>query len=448
MLGHFATKWTSALSGVRSRGHHTVARTDALTGLLARTPFMEALDAMLTASHETAVIYLDLDGFKCINDSFGHAVGDAFLRAGAERIQQAAGAKTLLARMGGDEFAIALNGPKLRQTADHIMGRIISAMAKPISREGRDLISTASIGIAFAMPLETTADELLRRADMAMYAAKREGGSLAVAFDGRLAEAVERKKQLLDIIHEAVEKALPMPLLYEPLADAASGRMVGVRATLDWPHALGDDLPQKQLAFAANENLGSDLLLHTLNLASRDHCQWDELRLVVPASVQQLLTPGFDKLLEAMLTKAKLNPTRLELEFDTSEHKALHRRPVAQMLTKIASYGVSFSLDGFGRGCTDISLLASGLIERLHIDASLTQALARDSAAQHLLQGIAAISRAHRIKVSAEAAHNDDNARLLRLAGIAELIQPGLRALTALDVRHTLTTAIPVRARA
>lgn len=238
MLATFIAVFSrSALRRARLEHQATAlrARQDGLTGLPNRTAFMEELTASLSRPGEAAVIFLDLDGFKSINDNFGHGAGDDFLKASAARLSAAAGPGTVLARMGGDEFAIAVSGPDARALANAIAGKVIETMAQPMRQSGRELAAGASLGIAFGAGREVEAAELLKRADLAMYEAKRSGGGGYAVFDSRLASQRKRREDMFSAIRRLLEANAPLPIFYQPIAAAASGDIVAARAMLVWP---------------------------------------------------------------------------------------------------------------------------------------------------------------------------------------------------------------------
>lgn len=391
---------------------------DALTGLPNRLAFMQGLSEMLRMNEETAVIFLDLDGFKSVNDSFGHDVGDEFLKNSAARLREAAGQNRLIARVGGDEFALALSGTGARNMACKIAGNILAAMKAPVDCEGRELFAGASLGIACGSGKDVTPEDLLKRADMAMYEAKRNGGSAWEMFDSRLAAARNRCDDLFNTIRRAVDAAKPLPLLYEPVMQGATRQLAAARAVLKWPDALGPSA--SLMGFAAREGFGCDLLHPVLERACADARAFTGTRLCVPATAQQLLAPDFEDRIEAVFIRHGVDPACIEFQFESAQLSALSKRAALQMMQRLGARGVQFSLAGFGAGPSDISLLSQSAFQRLVLHESLTARIARDISAQHLIQGISAIARAHGLHVGAASVNNSNDAKLLRLAGVSE----------------------------
>ncbi|MDP4824099.1 MAG: diguanylate cyclase, partial [Aestuariivirgaceae bacterium] len=417
---------------------------DALTGLPNRLAFMRGLEEMLRQHEETAVIFLDLDGFKSVNDSFGHDVGDQFLKNSVARLIQSAGKERLIARVGGDEFAIALSGSGARHAACKIAGNIIEAMKSPLDCEGRDLFAGASLGIACGSGKDVTAQELLKRADMAMYEAKRNGGSAWEMFDSRLSVARNRCDDLFNAIRQSVDAAKPLPLFYEPVAQSDNNRITAARAVLKWPDAIEDSTGL--MGLAAREGFGCELLHQMLERACADARGWPGMRLCVPATAQQLLASDFENRIETVFIRHGADPARIEFQFQASQLSALGKRVCVELMQRLSRRGVQFSLTAFGVGPSDISLLSHSAFSRLVLHENLTSRIAHDITAQQIIQGISAIARAHGIHVGAQGVNSSSDAKLLRLAGVSEL--SGLHAGAACapaDLARNLARHEPAR---
>jgi len=391
---------------------------DALTGLPNRLAFMQKLSRMLQDDGEAAVIFLDLDGFKSINDSFGHDVGDEFLKNSAARLRYAAGEGHLIARVGGDEFAIAVSGPNARQLACKIAGSINECMQNPIDCEGRDLCAGASLGIACGNRADVTPQELLKRADIAMYEAKRVGGNTWEIFNSKLAASRKRFDELFSAMREAVYAEEPLPLLYEPVTQSAASTIIAARPVLKWPAPM--EGAANLMAMSAHQGFGCDLLHHILERACAETKQFPALRLCVPATAQQLLAPDFENRIETTFIRHGADPACIEFQLHASQISTLSKRQCSDIMQRLAARGLQFSLTGFGEGHCDISLLAQSPFKRLVLHESLTSRISHDVTAQQIIQGISAIARAHGIKLCAEGVNSHNDAKLLRLTGISE----------------------------
>jgi diguanylate cyclase (GGDEF)-like protein len=405
-----------------AREEHTAAvyqaSHDALTSLPNRVAFMQRLSRMLQDDGEAAVIFLDLDGFKSINDVFGHAVGDEFLKNGAARLRYAAGDGHLIARVGGDEFAIAVAGPNARQLACKIASNITECMQKPIECDGRDLCAGASLGIACGSRADVTPQELLKRADIAMYEAKRVGGNTWEIFNSKLAASRKRFDELFCAMRQAVYADEPLPLLYEPVTLSAASTITAARPVLKWPAPMED--AANLMHVAAHQGFGCDLLHNILERACAETRQLPALRLCVPATAQQLLAPDFENRIETTFIRQGADPACIEFQLHASQISTLSKRRCRELMQRLAARGLQFSLKGFGEGKCDISLLGQSPFKRLVLHESLTSRISHDVTAQQIIQGIGAIARAHGIQLCAEGVDSHNDAKLLRLAGISE----------------------------
>lgn len=402
------------------------AKHDSLTGIANRAAFMQRLDSLMMQGSDLAVVFLDLDGFKAINDSFGHDMGDDFLKGCTERLQQVIAGKPqcLLARVGGDEFAIAVPGPGARHAATQLAETITRSMSLPISRGGRDLVAGSSVGIACAAT-GVGAEELLKRADLAMYEAKRGGGSHWGIFDSRLAATRTRRERLAQAIRATIQEQADLPMLFEPVASAATHELTAARVSLGWPESMGEYIPASGIMeFAAEEGIGLELFLHVLERAGRDAGRLGKLRICVPMTASQLQNPSFDNTVEQMLIRTSADPRQLELMLPARQMHQLARRSNMLLLKRLTDTGITLNLTGFGHGASDISMLANSPYRRLTIHPSLTDAVATDANTQRLVQGITVIARAHGLEVGAEGVQSEVEARLLRLAGISEISGP------------------------
>lgn len=414
---------------------------DELTGLPNRKTFMAELARISATAPETAVIFLDLDGFKCINDSLGHATGDAFLKASALRLRRVVGdfSGCVLARVGGDEFAIALPGPGARHAAAELADRLVAEIRKPIAHEGRDLVAGTSIGIAIG-DRSVRHSDLLRRADLAMYEAKRTGGAGWAMFDSRLAALHSQREDLITAISDSIALANSLPVNFLPVKTIADGEITSVGLELSWPEPYATQAPARSLLeYAAEENIGFESGNQLLQRASMEARRLPGLRIAIPLSVRQVQSPDFESQLEEALIRSGACPKSLELQFPASQLSQLARRSTALLLIRLADRGVNLALTGFGRGPSDIAMLEKSPFKRLIVHESLTRNIADDLATQRLVQGIAAIARSHGLEVAAREVASENEARLLRLAGISEMSGPAAGKPASAEVIRRLT---------
>jgi diguanylate cyclase (GGDEF)-like protein len=340
---------------------------DALTGLANRALFSDRLQATLNEGVGVAVLFVDLDDFKAVNDSFGHAVGDDLLVAVSARLAAGMRSGDIVARLGGDEFAVLLGGADERaavQTAE----RLIDALGMPLALPGATITVRASLGIAMASPGTTTVGEVLRNADVAMYAAKEAGkGRLAIFEPGMHTRALDLIEQEHDLL-EAIDQD-QFVLRYQPVVELASGRMVGVEALVRWRHPTRGLLaPSEFIPLAETSGLIVELGRSILERACRQATRWrggTELMLGVNLSARQLTDHGLVDQVAATLTATGLPAERLVLEI--TETALLNSAP-DRVLAGLRKVGVRVALDDFGTGYSSLEHLRRFPVDSIKID--------------------------------------------------------------------------------
>jgi diguanylate cyclase (GGDEF)-like protein/PAS domain S-box-containing protein len=363
---------------------------DALTGLPNRALFQDRVAHALTRHRrhgsQFAVIFLDLDDFKTVNDSLGHAAGDTVLRAVAERLAGAARATDSAARLGGDEFALLLEGFGDELEVLVVADRIIAAVGRPIRVAGHELQTTPSLGIAFSGGEATSAEDLLRDADAAMYLAKERGkGRHAVFEPGMHASAVERLERKAEL-QRAVRDG-DFSLVYQPIVDLATGEIAGVEALARWEHATrGAVSPAEFIPLAEQTGLIVDLGRALLHEACREAAR---LQALVPGgrplvmsvnlSARQLQSERLVGDVRAALEESGLPPGCLVLEL--TESALIHDVDLAvARLAALRALGVSVALDDFGSGYSSLTYIRRLPVDVLKIDRSFIQEIAHGSA--------------------------------------------------------------------
>lgn len=343
---------------------------DPLTTVANRTLFIDRLMQALVRRRRhggsIAVLFVDLDHFKLVNDSLGHLAGDHLLRLVGRRLVDAVRAVDTVARFGGDEFAILLEDAGNHNEVIGVAGRVLHAMSMPMSVDGRPTVLGASVGVAFAHD-QDDADTLMRNADLAVYKAKSGGRGRVAVFEPDMQHAAGTRLEL----HQALRRALAdeaFSLHYQPLLALADGALVGVEALLRWSRD-GLPLAPVDIVAAAEEAglidaLGRHVLVHALHDAARLAVELDapDLLLTVNISLQQLEDPGFVGELAALLAASRWPAERLVLEFDEriGERRADVLRPV---LMQLKDLGVRLSIDNLGIGEAALTT-----IERLPFD--------------------------------------------------------------------------------
>jgi diguanylate cyclase (GGDEF)-like protein/PAS domain S-box-containing protein len=345
---------------------------DGLTGLANRALFGDRLEHALVrgarAQHPVSVLLVDLDDFKSVNDSLGHAAGDRLLGEIARRIGETMRAADTIARLGGDEFAVIVDDSGSEQDDRGAAERILAAVAQPVELEGRVLPITASVGVARSVPGQTSAEQLVRDADLAMYAAKGDGKGRWTAFRSEMHVATEERLQLKSDLALAVRAGDQFELFYQPLVALDAGSVVGLEALLRWNHPSRGRLePEEFLPLAEETGAIVPIGRWVLEESCRQGRAWVDssgkgLMISVNVSARQLSSPGLAQDVGAALARSGLPPERLVLEVTETE---LMRdvEPVIAVLAEIRELGVRVAIDDFGTGYSSLSQL-----ERLPVD--------------------------------------------------------------------------------
>lgn len=378
--------------------------------------------AEATGRFDFAVLFLDFDRFKLVNDCLGHEVGDALLRAIAERLtsrirvsDDVADEDTgnLVARLGGDEFVVLLDGLTDREEGLAEARSLLDALAEPYRLGEHDVYSAASIGIVFAGPQSGAADDLLRDADTAMYEAKRTGRGRYVVFDEAMRHRVQRRAQLEHDLRKALERN-ELRLEYQLIVCLRSGKVCGVEALIRWRHAALGNVPPSEFIPLAEE---SDLILRLGHWVLREACaqqaRWRSSlgafappRMNVNVSRKQFAQPQFAGEVHSVLTHAGLSPDELQLEI-TEEAFSGDLQRLGDTMRELKQLGVRLAVDDFGIGQSAFASVQRFPIATIKIDRSLTTEIEsnRDSAA--LVHAVVVLARNLGIKVVVEGIENE-----------------------------------------
>ena len=400
---------------------------DELTGLANRALFADRVtQALLRASRDalrTAVIFLDLDDFKEINDSFGHAAGDALLMQGADRLRACLRAGDTAARLGGDEFAILLEGcHDDGEEAMQVAERLANAFARPFELDEREAFSTASIGIAISSGTETGSD-LLRNADLAMYLAKKRGKARVECFAAHMhLEVVERLDLLADLRY-AIERN-ELQLEYQPIVDLETRTVSGLETLVRWDHPRrGRIAPADFIPIAEQSGLivaiGRWVLLHACSHArhwSRSLPDLLPVTVTVNLSARQL---GDEHLLDDVanaLRVAGLRRDQLVLELTESTLLANSEETVG-ILTSLKALGVRLAIDDFGTGYSSLSYLHRFPVDVLKIDKSFVHGVAGGAGANALASAVIALGNSLGLRTVAEGIEREEQFDVLHALG-------------------------------
>ncbi len=377
-----ATRMAGSLSDItdRRRAEHQLqhdAVHDALTGLPNRVLFIDRADQMLRrARRDTAtscaVLFLDIDRFKLVNDSLSRAAGDRLLVALAERLADTLRPSDTVARIGGDEFTLLLDGVATEQEGMVVAGRLHESLARPFRFDGHELVVSASIGIALSSP-GLSAGDLVRNADIAMYDAKRRGRSNCAVFDNgmhrRVVDRLAREREL----RQSVERGL-IPVHYQPIVELATGRIAGLEALARWPKGSPEVTPVEFIQIAEETGLIGPLGLHVLRTALEALAGWrrlglvsDDVQMSVNVSGGQLSDPHLPELIRGALADAGLSGDAVRLEITES---TLMRDPerIQRILSEVCASGTELHLDDFGTGYSSLAALHQFAADALKID--------------------------------------------------------------------------------
>lgn len=408
---------------IRYQAHH-----DALTGLPNRTLLKDRLGMSLSrcrrADCKVAVLFIDIDNFKNINDSLGHPAGDKLLLAVAERFRAVTRESDSVARFGGDEFVIASDTVTAGYDAVHLAERIFQALEQPIPIDGRELYITASIGIALFPDDALDGENLLRCADTAMYQAKEAGRNSYRLFTP---DMNERASERLALEHE-LRAALGTPdifLAYQPRFDLSTGRMVGAEALARWKRADTVVSPGLFIPVAEETDIIIPLGRQILQTAVRDFRALppglpEDFVVSVNLSARQFRQPGIEDVITGILQFHGYPSSRLELEI-TESVLAEDISGCLKLLNKLVSTGIRFALDDFGTGYSSLAYLRNFPLATLKIDRSFVQGLGDNAGDDGIVRAIIALARNFGMRVVAEGVETESQLELLRRFGCDEV---------------------------
>jgi diguanylate cyclase (GGDEF)-like protein len=403
------------------------SQVDELTGLANRRKVCERLAATLaafrTSKRSCALMMLDLDRFKHVNDTMGHPAGDELLKQVAQRLQSIVRDSGEVGRLGGDEFLVLLPDMDDRGTLGELANRIVQSLSQPYQVNGRRAIIGASVGVAIAPYDGLTAEDLTRAADMALYAAKEPRGGTYCFFTTELGNAASRTAQLGERLRDAVERG-ELALAYQPLVDPRTSEVRCFEALLRWhDEEEGVISPADFIPVAEND----DLILRIGEEALRQACsaaaQWPEtIRIAVNVSAKQFVRPGFRKIVAAALEASGLNPGRLELEITESVFVG-DLEAVDAVFRDLKKLGVRLALDDFGTGYSSLAYLKHGHFDKLKIDQSFVRGCTENGDINPaIITAIVALAKALGMETVAEGVEAMDELDLVRERG-ADLVQ-------------------------
>ncbi|MFQ5690655.1 MAG: EAL domain-containing protein [Gemmatimonadota bacterium] len=393
-----------------------------LTDLPNRTLFLDRLRQALIRSRRegtsVAVMFLDLDRFKVINDSLGHAAGDRLLTAVASRLRACLREADTVARLGGDEFGVLLEFSIDEHNAARVAERVLEQLQPPFTLSGNEMFVSASIGIAFSNPGIQTAEDLLRFADVAMYRAKDAGAGTYRIFDAEKDVRETRRLERETALRRAIEHD-ELLVMYQPIVSLHSGRIYGIEALVRWEHPEHGLIgPDEFIPIAEESGLIVPLGYQVMRRACEQATRWarelgrPDLVLSVNLSARQFSEPRLETEVATILEDLDMSPGLLQLEITESE--LMHS---AERVDALKGLGVRLAIDDFGTGYSSLSYLKNLRVDSLKIDRSFVQGLTERPEDAAIVRTVVTLARALRLEVTAEGVETEEELAYLRELG-------------------------------
>ena len=401
-----------------------MAHYDALTDLPNRTLFREQIERELTKvanGDQFALLYIDVDEFKGINDSLGHHVGDELLKAIAGRLRGCLKEGDLIARLGGDEFAVIQTGIQSSAEVLSFVTRIYHAIRQPYHCLGHQLSTDASIGIALAPQDGTDLDQLVKNADLAMYGAKAEGRRTHRFFEPEMDASARARLSMEQDLRQALVNG-GFEIHYQPLVDLRSGEISGCEALLRWRHPeRGMVSPAEFIPVAEDTGLITELGDWVLRMACNEAATWPaHIRIAVNVSPVQLKCDTLALRIAGALAASGLDPRRLELEI-TEAVLIRDDEAALSILHQLRSIGVRIALDDFGTGYSSLSYLKRFPFDKIKIDRCFVADIAETSGAPVIVQAVVNIAAASNMTTVAEGVETEAQREMLRALGCTQM---------------------------
>lgn len=410
------TRRKAAEQKIEFMAHHDVL-THLPNRLLLEERFRQAIELATRDNMLVALVFIDLDHFKAINDSFGHSVGDAYLKEIADRLSTCVRATDTISRQGGDEFLIVLNGVSRREDILPILSKLKQRLQESVLIEGHELSVSMSIGVSVYPHDGVSFDELLKKSDMAMYRSKEEGKNTYRFFDQRLTAEESSQHKLRMELSRALERKR-LVLHYQPQIDLESGAIIGAEALMRWAHPeQGLISPAVFIPLAEESGLIVSIGEWALHEACRQAAAWKKeglnaLSVSVNLSAAQFNNHELEETILAALNEAELEAASLELEL--TESMLVRDVPLVQAtIRRLKEIGVKIAIDDFGTGYSSLSYLKRLDIDKLKIDRSFIKDLASDPDDRAIVQAIIQMARSLQLKTIAEGVEDLDTLRYL-----------------------------------
>ncbi|WP_237180114.1 bifunctional diguanylate cyclase/phosphodiesterase [Rhodoplanes sp. Z2-YC6860] len=403
-----------------------MAHHDVLTGLANRAAVAQRIDEA-AARHRRwgesfAILLLDLDRFKYVNDTLGHPAGDALLREVATRLKASLRKTDVLGRLGGDEFAIIQASALDQRGAAAAFGaRIIDVLSRPFIIEGQEVNIGTSIGIALAPEHAKDPDGLLKMADLALYRAKSSGRGNYCFFDAEMMQAAGARRELETELRRAIQKG-ELTLYYQPIVSTRTRKICAAEALIRWQHPTrGTIEPGQFIGVAEETGLIAPIGEWALSKACAEAAQWpDDIKLAVNLSPIQFRKANLGEVVSTALARSGLSPSRLELEI--TETALIERASeCVPLLRQFKTLGIAIALDDFGTGYSSLSQLTMFPFDKIKIDTSFIRSMTKRADCAAIISATLTLANSLNIATTAEGVETEDQYKLLRLAGVTAL---------------------------
>jgi diguanylate cyclase (GGDEF)-like protein len=423
-LTGFAMRYMRRTAATIAEGEHRLrhlALHDPLSSLPNRTYFGERLASVMSEVGRddtlAAVLAIDLDHFKDINDTLGHHIGDGLIRAVAQRLVRALRDDDLVARLGGDEFAVITTDVPDLGALEFVAERLIEKLRAPYAIMGHTLVIGASVGIALIDHRSGEAADIMRRADVALYRAKNEGRNRACIYDADMDADLRERKALENDLRTAIAED-GLSVAYQPIMNASGEKMAGVEALCRWSHPQrGDVTPAVFIPIAERSELIIPLGEWVLRKACTEGKAWTGLTVAVNVSPLQFRRQDFVEMVERILAETGFDPKLLELELTESTLLGNVDEAEKAML-RLKAHGVRFALDDFGTGYSSLLYLRRFPFDKIKIDRSFVRSIETQADAASIVHAIVSLGRGLGMKVTAEGVETAEQQLFLRAAGV------------------------------
>lgn len=414
---------TRKLAASEARASRLAAE-DLLTGLPNRMLFThyvnDELERYQRHGRGLALLYLDFDRFKEVNDTFGHDGGDQLLIAASKRIESVLRRGDKLGRFGGDEFGVLQLDVNDISASQNLSQRILTVMNEPFIIDGQMVQIGVSIGIALAPQNSTDRNELMRLADLALYRAKNNGRNCFVFYDDAMNRELQKRKAIEDELRMAIQND-ELEVYYQPVVSASTNRMIGVEALVRWPHEKkGLINPDEFISIAEERGLIHPLGEWVLRRACIDCMNWPGLRLAINISAAQFRHAEFVPSVKKILAETAFDPSRLELEL-TESVMINDAAQAEEALIALRSMGMRIALDDFGTSYSSLIYLRRFAIDKIKIDKSFLHAMEMSNESEQIIANIIDLGRRLGLTVTAEGVETFEQAHFLKKTGCDEL---------------------------